>query len=268
MTTFETAHHSVDEQSSLHSDNHNPKADDDRKLFVGKIFESNAFLLFVRGESKMHCHAQFVCFFSYVGGLTWDTTNDDLREYFSNFGTIAECSIKHDPATGRSRGFAFLVFDRKEIVEKILSQNEHFVKGRKVDPKPAHRRLAQTNSHPYLSSSSTHSLSNNNQNNHNQTNNNRKVFIGGVDPNFSDVQLREYFSRFGIIDGKIEKRHMIYTVTYMFIFVVSFSFRSVQKLIYHLIKKKTNVVHSVLFPFKTNNLLKMFSEYRNIPLAM
>jgi RNA recognition motif-containing protein len=131
---------------------------------------------------------------SFLGGLTWDTTSEDLREYFSNFGHILDCSIKHDPTTGRSRGFAFLVFDRKEIVDKILSQNEHFVKGRKVDPKPAHRRLAVTNNNHnnhLSSSSSSNSISNNN----------RKVFIGGLDPNFPDVQLREYFSQFGTIDG-------------------------------------------------------------------
>jgi squid-like protein len=126
----------------------------------------------------------------FVGGLTWDTTQDDLREYFSNFGNILDCSIKHDPTTGRSRGFAFLVFDRKDIVDKILSQSEHFVKGRKVDPKPAHRRLAMTGNNNNNVSSSSSSMSNNN----------RKVFIGGLDPNFPDVQLREYFSQFGTID--------------------------------------------------------------------
>ena len=130
-----------------------------------------------------------------LGGLTWDTTQEDLREYFTSFGTILDCSIKHDPTTGRSRGFAFLVFDRKEIVDKILSQNEHFVKGRKVDPKPAHRRTGLTGIqqiNQMSSSSSSNSISNNN----------RKVFIGGLDPNFPDVQLREYFSQFGPIDGK------------------------------------------------------------------
>ena len=116
-----------------------------------------------------------------------------MREYFSSFGNILDCSIKHDPTTGRSRGFAFLVFDRKDIVDKILSQNEHFVKGRKVDPKPAHRRLAANNNNPMSSSSSMNSISNNN----------RKVFIGGLDPNFPDTQLREYFSQFGTIDGKL-----------------------------------------------------------------
>ncbi|CAF0778839.1 unnamed protein product [Adineta steineri] len=158
MTTINS--NNGDGQTSPIPDGHGQKAEDDRKLFVG--------------------------------GLTWDTTQDDLREYFSNFGNILDCSIKHDPTTGRSRGFAFLIFDRKDIVDKILSQNEHFVKGRKVDPKPAHRRLAMNNNNQMssLSSSSLSSLSNNN----------RKVFIGGLDPNFPDTQLREYFSQFGTID--------------------------------------------------------------------
>ena len=157
------------------------------------------------------------------GGLSWDTTPDDLREYFSSFGPVLECSIKQDPTTGRSRGFAFLVFESKEVVEKILAHSDHFVKGRKVDPKPAHRRTQANSAIP--------TLSNSNNNHHhlpaqsamygmgssggmsygqmsmgtnvgNASNNNRKVFIGGLDPNFPDSQLREYFSKFGQIDGK------------------------------------------------------------------
>jgi RNA recognition motif-containing protein len=154
--------------------------------------------------------------FFFLGGLTWDTTQEDLREYFSSFGTIVDCSIKHDPSTGRSRGFAFLVFDSKDIVEKILSQNDHFVKGRRVDPKPAHRRLAGTNNQTNNSNSSSQSslygvapsssasyANMTSGANSNPYSNNRKVFIGGLDPSFPDSQLREYFSKFGKIDGKI-----------------------------------------------------------------
>jgi RNA recognition motif-containing protein len=150
----------------------------------------------------------------FVGGLTWDITQEDLREYFSSFGNVLDCSIKHDPSTGRSRGFAFLVFDSKDIVEKILSQNEHFIKGRKIDPKTAHRRLNQTNNinnYNLSSQSSLYSIGSstimsypnmatNMGANSNPYNNNRKVFIGGLDPNFPDSQLREYFSKFGKIE--------------------------------------------------------------------
>lgn len=160
MTTINT--NNGDSQTSPNHDTNGQKPEDDRKLFVG--------------------------------GLTWDTTSDDLREYFSSFGNILDCSIKQDPTTGRSRGFAFLVFDRKEIVDKILSQTEHFVKGRKVDPKPAHRRTGLNNLNNQTNHMSS-SLSSNSI-----SNNNRKVFIGGLDPNFPDVQLREYFSQFGPID--------------------------------------------------------------------
>ncbi|UJR26290.1 hypothetical protein I4U23_007628 [Adineta vaga] len=153
----------------------------------------------------------------FVGGLTWDTTQEDLREYFKSFGNIIDCSIKHDPSTGRSRGFGFLIFDSKDIVERILSQNDHFIKGRKVDPKPAHRRLNAANNQ--MSNSSNNNLSSQSSSygvgqssamsygnmgsggaNMNSFSNNRKVFIGGLDPTFPDSQLREYFSRFGKID--------------------------------------------------------------------
>jgi RNA recognition motif-containing protein len=155
----------------------------------------------------------------FLGGLTWDTTQEDLREYFSSFGNVLDCSIKHDPSTGRSRGFAFLVFDSKDIVEKILSQNDHFVKGRRVDPKPAHRRLNATNNqinninNNISSQSSLYGIGQSSTipyanmamslgANLNPYSNNRKVFIGGLDPSFPDSQLREYFSKFGKIDGK------------------------------------------------------------------
>lgn len=156
-------------------------------------------------------------FFSCLGGLTWDTTQDDLREYFSSFGTIVDCSIKIDPTTGRSRGFAFLIFDSKDVVDKILSQSDHFVKGRKVDPKTAHRRSNVPNNHAGnhlgsqssfygLGSSSATPYGNMATSNMGASSNpyssSRKVFIGGLDPSFPDTQLREYFSKFGKIDGK------------------------------------------------------------------
>jgi len=192
MTTINS--NNRDGQTSPIHDTNGQKPEDDRKLFVGKR-------IFFYYKKKI--------FFFCLGGLTWDTTTEDLREYFSNFGNIIDCSIKHDPTTGRSRGFAFLVFDRKDIVDKILSQNEHFVKGRKVDPKPAHRRLALTNyNNNNMSSSSSSSSS--------ISNNNRKVFIGGLDPNFPDVQLREYFSQFGTIDGKKKNKKKLILFIYFF----------------------------------------------------
>ena len=44
----------------------------------------------------------------YVGNLSFDTTEDDLRQAFSAHGTVASVSVVTDRETGRSRGFGFV----------------------------------------------------------------------------------------------------------------------------------------------------------------
>lgn len=44
----------------------------------------------------------------YVGNLSFDTTADDLRQAFSQHGTVVSVSVVADRDTGRSRGFGFV----------------------------------------------------------------------------------------------------------------------------------------------------------------
>ena len=44
----------------------------------------------------------------YVGNLPFSATADDLREAFSQFGTVTRASVVSDRETGRSRGFGFV----------------------------------------------------------------------------------------------------------------------------------------------------------------
>jgi RNA recognition motif-containing protein len=57
------------------------------------------------------------------GGLSWNTTADDLRAAFGNFGTLEEATVLMDRGTGRSRGFGFVTFSKPEeaaaAVEKM-----------------------------------------------------------------------------------------------------------------------------------------------------
>lgn len=46
----------------------------------------------------------------FVGGLSWDTSDDSLRQAFARFGAIEEASVVVDRDTGRSRGFGFVSF--------------------------------------------------------------------------------------------------------------------------------------------------------------
>lgn len=44
----------------------------------------------------------------YVGNLSFQTTSDDLREVFSEYGSVERAQVASDRETGRSRGFGFV----------------------------------------------------------------------------------------------------------------------------------------------------------------
>ena len=47
----------------------------------------------------------------YVGNLSFDTTVDELRQAFEQYGTVTSASVVSDRETGRSRGFGFVEMD-------------------------------------------------------------------------------------------------------------------------------------------------------------
>ena len=67
----------------------------------------------------------------FAGGLAQEATEQDITEYFGKFGEVASVNLKMDQMTGRSRGFAFVVFAKVETLNDVLSQ-DHAIKGKKV----------------------------------------------------------------------------------------------------------------------------------------
>ena len=47
----------------------------------------------------------------YVGNLPWSTTDTDLQELFTTYGSVTSARVITDRETGRSRGFGFVEFD-------------------------------------------------------------------------------------------------------------------------------------------------------------
>jgi len=115
----------------------------------------------------------------FIGGLSWDTTVEKLREYFSRYGEITECVVMNNPETGRSRGFGFVTFKDVCCVELVLSSGPHFLDGRTIDPKSCNTKGAKIGKREA------------------KMNNYPKVFLGGLPSNVNETLLREFFSKYG-----------------------------------------------------------------------
>lgn len=57
----------------------------------------------------------------YIGGLSYDTTEDSLKNAFAECGTVVSASIIMDRATSRSRGFGFIEMSSDEEAEKAIA---------------------------------------------------------------------------------------------------------------------------------------------------
>lgn len=67
----------------------------------------------------------------YVGNMSYDTTESDLRTMFSEAGTVESVDIIKDRDTGRPKGFAFIVMGNQAEAEKAISMfNEKTVNDR------------------------------------------------------------------------------------------------------------------------------------------
>ena len=82
----------------------------------------------------------------YVGGLPYETTEDQLKEEFGKAGTVASAAVITDRATGRSKGFGFVEMESDEDAEKAKEMwNGKELGGRKIrvdDARPMKERPA------------------------------------------------------------------------------------------------------------------------------
>ncbi|KAI5922658.1 hypothetical protein F4810DRAFT_246382 [Camillea tinctor] len=113
----------------------------------------------------------------FIGGLNWETTDQSLRDYFSQFGEVTECTVMRDGPTGRSRGFGFLTFKDPKTVN-IVMVKEHFLDGKIIDPKRAIPRDEQEKT--------------------------SKIFVGGVSQDTTETEFKDYFAQFGrVVDATL-----------------------------------------------------------------
>lgn len=58
----------------------------------------------------------------FVGGLSWGTSDEGLRDAFGRFGEVVEAKVITDRDTGRSRGFGFVTFATGEAAQAAAAE--------------------------------------------------------------------------------------------------------------------------------------------------
>ncbi|KAJ6298428.1 hypothetical protein OIU76_019556 [Salix suchowensis] len=124
----------------------------------------------------------------FIGGISWDTDEERLKEYFSKYGEVVEAVIMRDRVTGRARGFGFVVFADPNVAERVVME-KHVVDGRTVEAKKAVPRDDQ------------HILSRNSSSIHGSPGPGRtkKIFVGGLASTVTENDFKSYFEQYGII---------------------------------------------------------------------
>jgi len=154
----------------------------------------------------------------FVGGLSWQTTEESLQFHFEQYGPIEKVDLMRDRNTGDPRGFAFVLFQNQSTIDLIMNEDKHEINHKIVDVKRAQARgqappsIHGGSNEIHHSNDNNHSNNNNSQGNqhHNQHHDNQqqqmtpeqlhnKVFVGGIPPHIDRDGLKEIFEEFGTV---------------------------------------------------------------------
>ncbi|KAI1242793.1 hypothetical protein IHE44_0000344 [Lamprotornis superbus] len=116
----------------------------------------------------------------FIGGLSFETTEESLRSYYEQWGKLTDCVVMRDPASKRSRGFGFVTFSSMAEVDAAMAARPHTIDGRVVEPKRAVAREESGKPGAHVTV--------------------KKLFVGGIKEDTEEHHLRDYFEEYGKID--------------------------------------------------------------------
>ncbi|KAI4532820.1 hypothetical protein MG293_017228 [Ovis ammon polii] len=73
----------------------------------------------------------------FVGGLSSETTEETLWNYYQQWGYLTDCVVIRDPASQTSRRFGFVTFSSAAEVDVAMAARPHSIDGKRVAPKRA-----------------------------------------------------------------------------------------------------------------------------------
>merc|ERR550539_1129274 len=124
------------------------------------------------GNPNMNKHIRKI----FIGGLNRKTTDETLKEHFSQYGELTDSVVMKDSTTEQSRGFGFVTYATDEEVDACQLARPHNIDGRTVETKRAIPRDAEN-------ASAAQTVT--------------KLFVGVFKEELDADDLRTYFGQYG-----------------------------------------------------------------------
>ena len=69
----------------------------------------------------------------FIGGLSWDTTDQSLQDAFAQYGEVTSVRVVVDKNTGRSKGFGFVEYATRDAAQEAVDKmNGQELDGRQI----------------------------------------------------------------------------------------------------------------------------------------
>eukprot|EP01036_Dinobryon_divergens_P022137 gene22137-30373_t len=117
----------------------------------------------------------------FIGGLSWQTTEANLRFYFEKYGELTDVALMMDKRTGKPRGFGFIKLKNPAAADVVMA-TEHTIDGRLVDVKRALPRDKAPGP---------------------TRNESCKIFVGGLAAEITEKEFGDYFAKFGVVKDAV-----------------------------------------------------------------
>lgn len=144
----------------------------------------------------------------FVGGLSHDTTDATLLEYFKSFGKVISAVVLRDSETLSSRGFGFVSFSTRQEAQDCLDYGSVIIDNKEVEIKLAKPRPSYLSSAPVSEIDIKKNVNNSEVAAAHQDSDyiTTKVFVGGLLYSTGADSLESYFNSF----GEVESTEIIY----------------------------------------------------------
>ena len=114
----------------------------------------------------------------FVGGLSYKTTERDLKEYFAKFGEVDKVEVTRNHS-GTSKGYGFVFFTDPLGVDSVLKVSTHKILSRRIDCQRAKAKAQKAEYYKMLRQC--------------------RIFVGGLSADITDQDLKEFCRGFGEI---------------------------------------------------------------------